>query len=315
MTADYEECMAKVDELTAQINALQTTETVRLEAAINEIAARLREYNRERGDNKAKIGEYQVKLEVLIGQRGDLEDTLNYLRAQLTQHQADLRAAYTAGNDANNQVIIAKQNLVAVNTRWEQECQVEEEATFNLEKARAEQELARLALEELVAHYSNALPYSIVPNANGVGRGAPSGNNPAGSPLGQATGSATRIKIDNWTHYLSSAFGKGIHPSLDENINYLYPFTMEAQNGLRGSNNVCDQNGPVRAIEGTITGVRNGAIDVHANGQDYNVQYAGCTRFAANQPNYQPKAGDKMVAKGTTRGNHMYCQQAVAIQE
>lgn len=258
--------MAKVADLTARIDALRTNDITRLENEIADIEAKLREYNRERGDNKAKIGEYQVKLESLISQRGDLEDTLNYLRTQLTKYQEELRAAYTAGNDANNNVIIAKQNLVAVNARWEQECQVEEEATFNLEKARAEQELARLALEELVAHYSNALPYSIVPNANGVGRGSPSGNNPAGSPLGQATGSTTRIQIDDWTHYLSSAFGKGINPTLDGNINYLYPFTMGEQNGLRGGNNICNQNGPVRAIEGEITGMRNGKIHVHANG-------------------------------------------------
>ena len=147
--------------------------------------------------------------------------------------------------------------------------------------------MARLALDEIIAHYSSALPYAIVPNANGVNTGTPIGNNPAGSALGQATGSAQRMHISSWTNYLSSAYGRGINSTLDQNINYLYPFTIEIQNGLRGSNqNICDQNGPVRAIEGTITGMNNGVINVNSHGQNYQVNYAGCTRFSANQPNY-----------------------------
>lgn len=86
---------------------------------------------------------------------------------------------------------------------------------MNLERARAEAELAKLALDELVAHYSNALPYAIVPNGNGVGAGTPYGNNAAGAALGPATQSAGKIEISNWTQYLSSAFGRGINPALD----------------------------------------------------------------------------------------------------
>lgn len=180
-----------------------------------------------------QIAGYQSTLEALIAQRGEIEGNLGFLRTQLTTIQADLRAAYTAGNDANTQVAIAKQNLVAVNARWEKECQIESEATLNLEKARAEAELAKLALDELIAHYSNALPYAIVPNGNGVGAGTPYGNNAAGSALGPATQGSARIEISNWTQYLSSAFGKGINPALDGNINYLYTFQAATQTGVR----------------------------------------------------------------------------------
>lgn len=73
----------------------------------------------------------------------------------------------------------------AANQRYKQEENIITEATLNLERARAEEALARLALEEVIAYYSDALPYSIVPNGNGrTDAGTPSGNNPSGSPLG-----------------------------------------------------------------------------------------------------------------------------------
>lgn len=40
-------------------------------------------------------------------------------------------------------------------------------------------------MQELLRERSNALPYSVVPNGNGVtNAGTPNGNNPRGSPLG-----------------------------------------------------------------------------------------------------------------------------------
>ena len=83
--------------------------------------------------------------------------------------------------------------------------------------------MAKLALDELVAKYTNALPYAIVPNGNGVGAGTPYGNNAAGAALGPATRGTNAFRVTDWTNYLSSAFGSGIHPSFDGNINYLYP--------------------------------------------------------------------------------------------
>ena len=102
---------------------------------------------------------------------------------------------------------------------------------MNLERARAEEALARLALEELIAHYSDALPYSIVPNGNGeTDAGTPYGNNPSGSALGpvntNGNGAPGSFKITSWTHYLSQAFGAGVHPSYRGSVTELFPFNF-----------------------------------------------------------------------------------------
>ena len=103
-------------------------------------------------------------------------------------------------------------------------------ATQNLEKARAEEALARLALEEVIAHYSDALPYAIVPNGNGLTDiGNPAGNNPSGSPLGaiQLSGSGASGSFQvNWTHYLSQAYGAGVNPAFSGSVTELYPFSF-----------------------------------------------------------------------------------------
>lgn len=186
---------------------------------------------------------------------------------------------------------------------------------MNLERARAEAELAKLALDELVAHYSNALPYAIVPNGNGIGAGTPIGNNPAGAALGPATQGTDRIQISNWTQYLSNAFGRGINPAFDGNINYLYTFQATTQTGVRTTQNVCDQSGPVRAVTGTITGVQNNAVTANVNGQSMRISYGDCTTLASNQPNYQFQVGDQIVAKGVIAGSQLYCSNAVALAE
>lgn len=83
---------------------------------------------------------------------------------------------------------------------------------------------------------------------------------------------------------------------------------MNTQPGLRRNDeNICNANGPVRAIQGTITGTGNGSINVNTQGHNYQVNYAGCTRFSANEPNYQPRIGDKLIARGTTSGTQMQC--------
>ena len=86
-------------------------------------------------------------------------------------------------------------------------------------------------MEELIAEYSDALPYAIVPNGNGeTNPGTPFGNNPSGSPLGPITTNKQRVEgsfeITNWTFYLSQAFGAGVHPSFPGSVTRLYPFSF-----------------------------------------------------------------------------------------
>lgn len=233
------------------------------------------------------------------------------MREELNKCQSDLRTAYAAGNQANTNVAHAKQNLAAAEARWANESKIESEATLNLEKARAEEALAKLALDELIASYSSALPYAIVPNGNGAGAGSPSGNNPSGSPLGPATQGTSAIAITNWSSYLSNAFGRGINPTLDGNINYLYPFTFT---GATTNPSVCQGSGPVRAITGTIVEVGQGHILIEAEGRTYQINIGTCSNMTSNVAGHTVTTGDQVIAKGTQSGsNSMNCQQGIVV--
>lgn len=173
--------------------------------------------------------------------------------------------------------------------------------------------MAKLALDEIIAQYSNALPYAIVPNGNGVNPGTPYGNNPSGSALGAATKGSQAFEIGDWSHYLSSAFGQGINPRLDENINRLYPFNFQFQ-GLRPTG-TCGGSGSVRSITGRIQAIGASYIDVAADtGASYRVHVAPCSQLSANQEGYALQVGDQLIAKGyQNAGNNLSCQQAVAL--
>ena len=187
-----------------------------------------------------------------------------------------------------------------------------------MEKARSEEALARLALEELIAHYSDALPYAIVPNGNGrTNAGTPAGNNPSGSALGpaasthQASGS---FRINDWTHYLSQAFGSGIHPAYAGEVNTAYPFTASTNGytGLRTENGVCGGNGPIRSATGTIESVGNGSFQLRqADGSLMQVNISPCTQTTSNQANYHMTAGNIAVVKGVQRGSNMVQAQNI----
>ena len=206
------------------------------------------------------------------------------MKTQIVACEEALRQAYSIGNDANTAVAHAKQNLDAINARYQEEEKIISEATLNLERARAEEALARLALEEIIAHYSDALPYSIVPNGNGkTFAGTPYGNNPSGSPLGpvdtSGNGAPGAFLIKDWTHYLSQAFGAGIHPAFPGSVNELFPFNFlslvkgndvrNTYGQLRGG---CGGAGPIKAFSGKVRTIRDSNFDVELeSGEKYTV--------------------------------------------
>ena len=71
---------------------------------------------------------------------------LVFLKSQVSTFEEKLRQLYIIGNDANTKVINAKENLEAIITREAKEKKDLDTATVNLEKARAEKELADLAV-------------------------------------------------------------------------------------------------------------------------------------------------------------------------
>ena len=81
------------------------------------------------------------------------QDDLVFVRSQKTESDSNLRIAYQRGNDANNRVAYAKQNIDAVIKRFQDESKIVSDATLNLERARAEEALAKQGLDEFIAHY------------------------------------------------------------------------------------------------------------------------------------------------------------------
>ena len=192
--------------------------------------------------------------------------------------------------------------------------------------------MARLALEELIAHYSDALPYSIVPNGNGeTNAGTPYGNNPSGSPLGpvrtDGNGAPGSFKINNWTHYLSLAFGAGVHPSFKGSVTELFPFNFLSEvdgnmvnnnYGSSGSQGGCGGSGPVRIASGTVISVGERSFKVRLdNGEVYDIEVSPCTKLNANKAGYQIQRGDEAIVKGTQR-NHsqgMHASQITCLRK
>lgn len=85
----------------------------------------------------------------------------------------------------------------------------------------------------MIALYTPALPYAIVPNGNGNTRaGTPAGNNPSGSPLGPVyqggDGAPGTNTVFDWVHYLSQAYGAGVSPAFSGSVTKLYPFTFSS---------------------------------------------------------------------------------------
>lgn len=106
------------------------------------------------GTNRSRVSEIDAKLASSQGPLEDLKAKLNqanedlgFLKVQKADADGALRIAYQRGNDANNRVAFAKQNIDAIIKRFQDESKIISDATLNLERARAEEALARLGLE------------------------------------------------------------------------------------------------------------------------------------------------------------------------
>lgn len=148
--------------------------------------------------------------------------------------------------------------------------------------------MARQGLEELIAHYTDALPYSIVPNGNGVtDPGAPYGNNPSGSPLGPVNqggnGAPGSFRVTNWTSYLSTAYGAGVSPAYPGSVTELFPYNFLSSVGGNMSQNTnvnniysgmtsgADRDDAVRIGNGSI-GPDGFVVSSGVNGRDNGFQ-------------------------------------------
>lgn len=127
-----------------------------------------------------------------------------------------------------------------MNNKYNTESQWLKDANNNLEKARAEKELADLGVQEIIASSTTALPFSIVPNGNGLTpAGLPAGNNPSGSPLGAVperneVAPGSPVVVGDLSSYLSQAYGASVDPTKPSTVSSLYPLSTLTIQALTG---------------------------------------------------------------------------------
>lgn len=199
--------------------------------------------------------------------------------------------------------------------------------------------MARLSLEELIAHYSDALPYAIVPNANlGTNPGTPYGNNPSGSPLGyiktNGNGSPGSFKINSWVNYLSSAYGSGINPSFIGSVTELFPFNFlssvngnnvvngnmratYADNGNKYSENVnCSGKDSTdqQVATGSITSITDEGFELQTgDGRSLKIRVSPCTKLNSNKAGYKMRYGDQAIVRGYVHERDKKAVESVQI--
>ena len=304
-----DELMQRVDELETEILAFRK----RVVSLDGLIAATLQ-----------PIEDAKVKLKAA-------RDDLGYLRKEISAAEEELRQAYIKGNDANTKVAHARENVEANNARFEKESKRISEGTLNLERARAEEALARLALDEMIAKFTNALPYAVIPHGNEqTDKGDPHGNNPSGSPLGaiktDGDGAPGEFEITNFASYLSNAFGAGVHPSFPGSVTKLFPFhALSEVDGtwvnnklnLRGEEeDVCEKEAEDDIVgAGEVIWIGDNTFKVLLdNGEVYEIEIDPCTKMNSNKKEYKMAKGDEAVFKGNKKDDKVVAKRLTCLR-
>jgi hypothetical protein len=335
LQAKAKACADQLAKIQADIDNLKGNNYPGITKDISDLDSKITASRTRVSEIDAQLASTQGPLEDWKAKLSQAQDDLIFVRNQRTDSDTALRTAYQRGNDSNNRVAFAKQNIDAVVKRFQDESKIVSDATLNLERARAEEALARQGLEELIAHYSDALPYAIVPNGNGsTNPGTPFGNNPSGSPLGpintNGNGAPGSFRVPSWTNYLSTAYGAGVSPAFPGSVTELFPFNFLSStsgnqsantgvnngygnirgttggntgNGANGGRGGCGGNGSGlagRVTTGVVVAVRTDAFDIQGNdGQKYTINVAPCTQLNANKADYIMETGHQAVVKGT----------------
>ena len=160
--------------------------------------------------------------------------------------------------------------------------------------------MARLALDEMIAKFTNALPYAVIPHGNEqTEKGDPAGNNPSGSPLGaiklDGDGAPGEFEITNFASYLSQAFGAGVHPSFPGSVTKLFPFHALSEVDGSWVNNkfslreeeeeICEEEEEDDIVaSGEVIWVGENSFKVLLNnGEVYDIEIDPCTKMNSNK--------------------------------
>ena len=174
-----------------------------------------------------------------------------------------------------------------------------------MEKVRAEESLARLALEEIISKFSDALPYSVIPNGNGeTNIGNPPGNNAIGSGLGPYFGKksiSTFSSKADFTSFLSQHFGSGISLRYEGNVEKLF---QVKQNSHTLSSLVDAGECAIveeKIVSGDVISSDLTSFDLLSDGGEvFKVEVTTCSDIKANNEGHTIVQGDTAVVKGNS---------------
>lgn len=147
LQARAKSCFDQVTNLNNIINSLKSSNYTGLTKDIGDLDAKIGASRTRVSEIDAQLAASQGPLEDLKAKLSQASEDLSFLRNQKVEGDGNLRIAYQRGNDSNNRVAFAKQNIDAIIKRFQDESKIVSDATLNLERARAEEALARLGLE------------------------------------------------------------------------------------------------------------------------------------------------------------------------
>lgn len=234
-----------------------------------------------------------------------LPNELNLLRAEHARVDGALNRQYYLCQATADEVRKAKQNAEAMRTRLSNDNRSLQVANQNLEAARAEKALADIAVEEIISVYTSALPFSIVPNGNGLTpAGTPAGNNPSGSPLGAVGGpQSSQVTIGDLNSYLSSAYRAGVDPARPSTVTNLYPLSVTTISSIAGdaAQNLYSFDCAAGSVtgQGAVHSVQPGMIRVDTNSGMVDLQIAGCTNLETTTKGQVLGTGDMVYYRGS----------------
>ena len=348
-----DEAEAKIAELEGVLEELNDR-IPGLERAIEETQIDCDRIQGELDDLRAEIAaneaDYKILTEEIRVQNGLIQDRLDevdrlnesiknfpteihVLQRELNRIMAALRRQYYICNDRAEVVRKAKQNLDAMVLKFNTESRYLLEANKNLEAARAEKELADIAVEEIIRSSTDANLFSIVPNGLGeTDAGNPPGNNPSGSPLGPVkerneVPPGAKVQIGDLRNYLSQSYGAGVDLARPSTVSYLYPLSVVTIEAITGKSEVgifnpdgtfrssypkekvdekgelpkfdCTNSNDLVQGEATVKSVQKGAIKIQLkNGDHMFLEISSCTKLESTKEHNVITTYDKVFFKG-----------------
>lgn len=131
-------CADEVARIQALIDATKGDKYTGITRQVNDLDGQITISRTRVSEIDAAIAASQGPLADLRAKLAQANDDLTFIRSQKLESDTALRTAYQRGNDNNNRVAFARQNLDAVVKRFQDESKVVSDATQNLERARAE---------------------------------------------------------------------------------------------------------------------------------------------------------------------------------